>query len=135
MPTLPAAISRRAMTVALSRSPSRSGCDPALIWRARLVAASVSSKRFGIRVRQSSMVMRAMGCFLDEFVQQRTVAEALLAGAQAGRPHNGIQVLHRRGKVLINNNIIKVFAVPYLFPRGLDAACDGRPVVLATADQ
>jgi hypothetical protein len=46
--------------VALSRSVSTSGALPAEIWRARLVAASVSSKRLGILSRQSSMVMRAM---------------------------------------------------------------------------
>src|SRR5438477_5901867 len=60
MPTLPAAISRKAITVGLSRSGSSSGCDPALIWRARLVAARVSSKRLGIRESASSIVIRAM---------------------------------------------------------------------------
>src|ERR1700687_5401660 len=60
MPTLPAATSRRAMTGGFSRALSNNGCEPALIWRARLVAASVSSKRLGILVKQSSIVMRAM---------------------------------------------------------------------------
>ena len=36
------------------------GVDPAEIWRARLVAASVSSNRLGILSRQSSIVMRAI---------------------------------------------------------------------------
>src|SRR4029453_12214525 len=67
MPVLPAAIPRSAMTVGLSRSASTMGELPAVIWRARLVAASVSSKRLGILARQSSIVMRAMrraGCEL-----------------------------------------------------------------------
>src|SRR5205085_314478 len=80
MPTLPAAISRSAMTVGLSRSGSRSGCEPALIWRARLVAASVSSKRLGILASASSIVIRAM---VHPF---KSVARAACdAGCAAGR--------------------------------------------------
>ena len=45
MPILPAAISRSAMTVGLSRSASTIGAEPEVIWRARLVAASVNSNR------------------------------------------------------------------------------------------
>src|SRR4051812_42550203 len=60
-PTLPTAISRSAITVGLSRLGSTRGEAPALSWRARKVAASVSSKRLEILFKQSSTVMRAMG--------------------------------------------------------------------------
>src|SRR5688500_9312767 len=59
-PNLPAAISRSAMTVGLSLLASTCGVAPRAIWRARLVAASVSSKRLGRNLMQSSTVMRAM---------------------------------------------------------------------------
>ena len=123
MPTLPAAISRSAITVVLSRSLSTSGCEPALICRARLVAARVSSKRLGILVRQSSIVMRAMVpslCAqgtLNELRDQCLVADALLRGAQTRCAHDCTQVVDRSGKVLINNNIIELGAMTDLVPR------------------
>src|SRR5688500_18476769 len=63
VPTLPAAISRRAITVALSRLGSTSGEAPAPSCRARYVAARVRLNRLLIRLRQSSTVMRAMSGF------------------------------------------------------------------------
>src|SRR6266478_2908691 len=60
-PTLPAAISRNAMTVGLSRVVSMCGVPPWASWRARYVAASVNWKRLGILFKQSSTVIRAMG--------------------------------------------------------------------------
>src|SRR5882672_9116643 len=60
LPTFPAAISRSAITVGLSLLGSTSGVAPSAICRARLVAASVSSKRFEKCLMQSSTVMRAM---------------------------------------------------------------------------
>ena len=81
MPTLPAAISRSATTVGLSRSVSTSGELPAEICRARLVAASVSSKRLGIFSRQSSIVMRAM-----ESSWRSVNFPASAAGAARGAP-------------------------------------------------
>src|SRR5882762_7251909 len=64
-PTLPAAISRNAMTVGLSRVVSICGVPPWASWRARYVAASVSWKRLGIFFKQSSTVIRAMGPLLS----------------------------------------------------------------------
>src|SRR5687767_13403613 len=63
LPTLPAAISRSAITVDLSRFGSTSGEAPAPSCRARYVAASVRWKRLLMRFRQSSTVMRAMWGF------------------------------------------------------------------------
>src|SRR5437660_10882859 len=60
-PTFPAAISRKSMTVGLSRVVSMCGVPPWASWRARYVAASVNWKRLGILFKQSSTVMRAMG--------------------------------------------------------------------------
>jgi hypothetical protein len=65
---LPPAISRSAITVGLSLLGSTSGVAPRAIWRARLVAASVSSKRFGKFLMQSSTVMRAMVVSFDRAV-------------------------------------------------------------------
>jgi hypothetical protein len=48
------------MTQGLSRLASTSGEAPSASWRARFVAASVSSKRLGKNLMQSSTVMRAM---------------------------------------------------------------------------
>src|SRR5712691_6413912 len=64
-PTLPAAISRNAMTVGLSRVVSMCGVPPWASWRARYVAASVNWKRLGIFFKQSSTVIRAMGPLLS----------------------------------------------------------------------
>src|SRR5689334_14342233 len=145
MPILPAAISRSAITVVLSRSLSTSGCDPALIWRARLVAASVSSKRLGILTRQSSIVIRAMAlpCVpgsevagtLNKLCNQSTVADALLRRTQARSPHDGAQVVDRGGKVLINNNIIELGAMTDLVARGFEAPGYRRLVILAAPVQ
>src|SRR5215831_2855506 len=135
MPTLPAAISRRAMTVGLSRSASSSGCDPALICRARLVAARVSSKRFGIRESASSMVMRAMILPSGKLREQPFVAYALGGAAQPGRAHDRAQIVHGGSKVLINNNIIELPAVAHLLARGVQPARDRGFVVLPAPAQ
>src|SRR5215467_10010469 len=138
MPTLPAATSRSAITVGLSRSASSSGCEPALIWRARLVAARVSSKRLGILANASSMVMRAIfpSCRpSDQFFQQRFVAYALLGGPQPRGAHDCAQIVEGGSKLLINNNIIELVAVSYLLAGSGQTACDGALVILAPTHQ
>src|SRR5437764_3672764 len=89
MPILPAASSRSAMTVGLSRSASSSGADPEVICRARLVAASVNSKRLGILARQSSIVIRATGAFLSDSglreLRDQPRVTNLLAGRRESR--------------------------------------------------
>ena len=80
---------RRRLRAARRRWACRGRCrpavaDPAEIWRARLVAASVSSKRLGIRSRQSSMVMRAMVRPLK--IRGRGTREVPAAGGHDGRP-------------------------------------------------
>ena len=52
------------------------------------------------------------------------MADALLRRAQARSPHDGAQVVDRKGKVLINNNIIELGAMTDLVPRRLEAARD-----------
>src|SRR5436190_22269371 len=104
MPILPAASSRSAITVGLSRSASTIGAEPAVIWRARLVAASVSSKRLGILARQSSIVMRAMrrsGSQLQQFGDEGRMPHLLPGGGQAGGPDDHRQVVDGPRKVLI----------------------------------
>ena len=59
-PTRPAAISRRAITVGLSRPASTYGAEPIANWRARAVAINVRSKRLGMYFLQSSTVVRAI---------------------------------------------------------------------------
>src|SRR6266700_7824932 len=95
IPTLPAAISRKAITVGLSRSGSSNGCEPALICRARLVAARVSSKRLGMWASASSIVIRAIArpFRLRQLLQQRPMTGTLLPASQPRRAHNGAQVV------------------------------------------
>src|SRR5439155_10288019 len=131
IPTLPAAISRKAITVGLSRSGSSSGCEPALIWRARLVAASVSSKRFGMWASASSIVMRAMALHSGQLSNQRPMSGTLLRATQPRRPHDSGQVVDGRSKLLINNNIIELAAVAHFLARRVEPALDGLGIVLA----
>jgi hypothetical protein len=57
--TLPAAISRNAMTIS-RLSDCMSGLAPRSSWRARFDASNTNSKRFEIFAKQSSRVIRAM---------------------------------------------------------------------------
>src|SRR4051794_8476947 len=140
------------MTVGLSRSASSNGLEPAEIWRARFVAASVSSKRLEILSRQSSIVMRAM-CISSRMVtlscgaatmrsdecedlrceqrlQETRVARALLGRAEPGCPHDCHEIVDRYVKLLINNNIIEVGQVAYFLLRGVEATRDdGRGIL------
>src|SRR5688572_4647195 len=108
-PTLPAAISRSAMTVGLSLLASTSGVAPSAIWRARLVAARVSSKRFGKVLMQSSTVMRAMVVLRisAEFVEQRGQADRLAGACEARGAHHGNQVGKGHIEGFVDNYIFK----------------------------
>src|SRR6185295_3902591 len=104
--TLPEAISRSAITVGLSLLGSTCGVAPSAIWRARLVAASVSSKRFGRNLMQSSTVMRAMEISPSfEFVEHRNETNSLLCARHTSRMHDANQVRQRRLEAFIDNYI------------------------------
>ena len=53
---------------------------------------------------------------------------ALLACAQPGRSHDSAEIVDGCSKVLINNNIIELRAMPHLVLCDVEAAGDGRGV-------
>ncbi|EEZ71083.1 hypothetical protein NEICINOT_04709 [Neisseria cinerea ATCC 14685] len=71
VPTCPAAISRKAVTVGLLlRTSSTSGVLPFSSWRARRAATNVRSKWFEIFPVQSSVVIRAiLFAFFQEYLK------------------------------------------------------------------
>ena len=141
MPTLPAAISRSAMTVGLSRSGSTSGADargdlPCAVGRRERELEAVGNPVEAVFDRDAghgeSFDDSSSG--LEQSLQQRVRAgRSCRVARQARGAHDRAQVVDGRRKVLIDNNIIEFAAVPHLFARGLEPARDDPGRVLARA--
>ena len=129
MPTLPAAISRSAMTVGLSRSASSSGAEP----------GADLARAVGRRERQLEAVGDLVETVFDRdaghgptvgsgFEQPRRSGRAWRTpcrdARQAGRADDRGQIVDGPRKVLIHNNIIEVAAVAHLFAGRLEPAVD-----------